>query len=134
MAGEGFKALADPTRRRMLELLRDGDMTAGELAEHFNMSKPSISHHLATLKAAGLVLDERHGQNIIYSLNTTVMQDLIGWFMGFLGGDDTGTGTNTNTGADIDNGTKGNNTNGNKRGTAPAERRNDKENGHEQRQ
>ena len=134
MAGAGFKALADPTRRRMLELLRDGDMTAGELAEHFNMSKPSISHHLATLKAAGLVLDERHGQNIIYSLNTTVMQDLIGWFMGFLGGDDTGTGTNTNTGADIDNGTKGNNANGNKRGTAPVERRNDKENGHEQRQ
>lgn len=135
MAGEGFKALADPTRRRMLELLRDGDMTAGELAEHFNMSKPSISHHLATLKAAGLVLDERHGQNIIYSLNTTVMQDLIGWFMGFLGGDDTGTGANTNTGADIDNGANGiNNTNGNKHGTAPAERRNDKENGHEQRQ
>lgn len=135
MAGEGFKALADPTRRRMLELLRDGDMTAGELAEHFNMSKPSISHHLATLKAAGLVLDERHGQNIIYSLNTTVMQDLIGWFMGFLGGDDADTGTNTNTGADIDNGTKdNNNTNGNKHGTAPAERRDDKENGHEQRQ
>ena len=135
MAGEGFKALADPTRGRMLELLRDGDMTAGELAEHFNMSKPSISHHLATLKAAGLVLDERHGQNIIYSLNTTVMQDLIGWFMGFLGGDDTGTGTNTNTGADINNGTKdNNNTNGNKHGTAPAERRDDKENGHEQRQ
>ncbi|MEE1295200.1 autorepressor SdpR family transcription factor [Bifidobacterium merycicum] len=135
MAGEGFKALADPTRRRILELLRDGDMTAGELAEHFNMSKPSISHHLATLKAAGLVLDERHGQNIIYSLNTTVMQDLIGWFMGFLGGDDTGTGTNTNTGADIDSGTKdNNNTNGNKHGTAPVERRDDKENGHEQRQ
>ena len=83
MAGEGFKALSDPTRRRILELLRDGDKTAGELAEHFDMTKPSISHRLATLKAAGLVDDERRGQNIVYSLNTTVMQDLIGWFMGF---------------------------------------------------
>lgn len=83
MAGEGFKALADPTRRRILELLRERDMTAGELAEHFDMTKLSISHHLATLRAAGLVSDERHGQNIVYSLNTTVMQDLIGWFMGF---------------------------------------------------
>ena len=83
MPGEGFKALADPTRRRILELLREGNCTAGELAEHFDISKPSLSHHLATLKNAGLVTDERHGQNIVYSLNTTVMQDLIGWFMGF---------------------------------------------------
>lgn len=83
MAGEGFKALADPTRRRILELLRAGDMTAGELAEHSDISKPSLSHHLTTLRNAGLVTDERHGQNIVYSLNTTVMQDLVGWFMGF---------------------------------------------------
>lgn len=83
MPGEGFKVLADPTRRRILELLRDGDLTAGELAEHFDISKPSLSHHLATLKSAGLVSDERRGQNIVYSLNTTVMQDLIGWFLGF---------------------------------------------------
>lgn len=83
MAGEGFKALADPTRRRILELLKTGDLTAGELAAHFDISKPTLSHHLATLKAAGLVTDERHGQNIVYSLNTTVMQDLIGWFLGF---------------------------------------------------
>lgn len=83
MPGEGFKALADPTRRRILELLRDGDVTAGELAEHFDISKPSLSHHLATLRSAGLVSDERRGQNIVYSLNTTVMQDLIGWFLGF---------------------------------------------------
>lgn len=83
MAGEGFKALSDPTRRRILELLRDGDKTAGELAEHFDISKPSLSHHLATLRSAGLVSDERHGQNIVYSLNATVMQDLIGWLMGF---------------------------------------------------
>ena len=64
MPGEGFKALADPTRRRILELLREGNCTAGELAEHFDISKPSLSHHLATLKNAGLVTDERHGQNI----------------------------------------------------------------------
>ena len=83
MPGEGFKALADPTRRRILELLRDDDLTAGELAEHFDISKPSLSHHLATLRSAGLVSDERRGQNIVYSLNTTVMQDLIGWFLGF---------------------------------------------------
>ena len=83
MAGEGFKALADPTRRRILELLKSGDLTAGELARKFDVSKPTLSHHLATLKAAGLVTDERHGQNIVYSLNTTVMQDLIGWFLGF---------------------------------------------------
>lgn len=83
MAGEGFKALADPTRRRILELLETDDLTADELAAHFDISKPTLSHHLATLKAAGLVTDERHGQNIVYSLNTTVMQDLIGWFLGF---------------------------------------------------
>lgn len=83
MPGEGFKALADPMRRRILELLRDGDLTAGELAEHFDISKPSLSHHLATLRSAGLVSDEHRGQNIVYSLNTTVMQDLIGWFLGF---------------------------------------------------
>ena len=83
MAGEGFKALADPTRRRILELLRAGDMTAGELAEHFDISKPSLSHHLASHRNPVLVTDQRHGQHILYSLNTTVMQDLVGWFMGF---------------------------------------------------
>ena len=57
--------------------------TRRPLAEHFDISKPSLSHHLATLRNAGLVTDERHGQNIVYSLNTTVMQDLVGWFMGF---------------------------------------------------
>ena len=81
---EKIKALADPTRRRILELLRAGGYDRrGELAEHFDISKPSLSHHLATLRNAGLVTDERHGQNIVYSLNTTVMQDLVGWFMGF---------------------------------------------------
>lgn len=78
---ETFKALADPTRRKIIRLLRERDLTAGEIAEHFNMTKPSISHHLSSLKQAKLVLDERQGQNIIYSLNTTVVQEVIGWFM-----------------------------------------------------
>lgn len=55
-------------------------MTAGEIAEHFNMTKPSISHHLNTLKQASLVTDERKGQNIYYSLNTTVLQEVVNWF------------------------------------------------------
>ena len=81
--GRGVQGPGGPDAQRILELLREGDKTAGELAGHFDMSKPSLSHHLATLRAAGLVSDERRGQNIVYSLNTTVMQDLIGWFMGF---------------------------------------------------
>lgn len=83
MGGEAFKALADPTRRRILELLRGGDLTAGELAEHFDMTKPSLSHHLSILKSTGLVDSERSGQNIVYSLDTTVLQDLMSWFYTF---------------------------------------------------
>ncbi|MCD7909987.1 winged helix-turn-helix transcriptional regulator [Bacillus velezensis] len=78
---KAFKALADPTRRRILDLLKKQDMTAGEIAKHFDMSKPSISHHLTILKNTDLVHDERKGQFIMYSLNTTVLQDLIGWFL-----------------------------------------------------
>ncbi|MED4828544.1 autorepressor SdpR family transcription factor [Bacillus atrophaeus] len=77
---KAFKALADPTRRKILDLLKKQDLTAGEIAEHFEMSKPSISHHLNILKNTDLVLDEKKGQFIIYSLNTTVLQDLISWF------------------------------------------------------
>ncbi|HBZ82347.1 MULTISPECIES: autorepressor SdpR family transcription factor [Brevibacillus] len=78
-----FKALSDPTRRKMLDLLREKDMTAGEIAEHFAMTKPSISHHLNLLKQAEMVFDERKGQNIYYSLNTTVFQDLLKWVIQF---------------------------------------------------
>ncbi len=74
-----LKAIADPTRRRILKILRQDDMTAGEIAEHFDISKPSISHHLSVLKQAGLVQNERKGQFIYYSLNTTVFQELISW-------------------------------------------------------
>ncbi|QCX34042.1 winged helix-turn-helix transcriptional regulator [Caloramator sp. E03] len=75
-----FKALSDPTRRKIVMLLKNSDLTAGEIAEHFNITKPSISHHLNILKQAGLISDERKGQNIHYSLNTTVFQEIIRWF------------------------------------------------------
>jgi len=73
------KALEDRTRRRILELLREQDLSAGDIAEAFSISKPSISHHLNLLKQADLVLAERSGQNIIYSINTTVFQELLSW-------------------------------------------------------
>jgi DNA-binding transcriptional ArsR family regulator len=84
---ETFKALADPTRRKILELLKERDLTAGEISEYFNMTKPSISNHLKILKQANLVQDEKRGQFVIYSLNTTVFQDLIGWFFSFQKGE-----------------------------------------------
>ena len=74
---EAFKALADPTRRRILQLLRRGEMTAGELAEHFDMAKPSLSHHFAVLKQADLIEARRTGQQIYYALNTTVAEDFL---------------------------------------------------------
>ncbi|QUI21758.1 winged helix-turn-helix transcriptional regulator [Vallitalea pronyensis] len=83
-----FKALSDPTRRRILELLYERDMTAGDIADSFNISKPSISHHLNILKNSKLVFTERQGQNIIYSLNTTSFQSIIKWFYDFTGKDD----------------------------------------------
>lgn len=76
-----FKALSDPTRREILKILRRGDRTAGELANRFEMTKPSVSHHLNSLKQAGLVVDVRRGQNIVYSLNTTVFQEALQWMM-----------------------------------------------------
>src|SRR5258708_25342785 len=72
-----FKALADPTRRRILQLLRHGERTAGELAEEFDMAKPSVSHHFAVLKQADLIESRREGQQIYYYLNTTVVEDLL---------------------------------------------------------
>jgi len=84
MVGLTFKALADPTRRKILKLLREHDLTAGEIADEFDISKPSISHHLNLLKQSGLVLDERQGQFIYYSLNMTVFQEVMGWFSDLL--------------------------------------------------
>ena len=74
---EAFKALADPTRRQILQLLRRGEMTAGELAEHFDMTKPSMSYHFAVLKQADLIEARREGQQIYYAINTTVVEDFL---------------------------------------------------------
>jgi DNA-binding transcriptional ArsR family regulator len=76
-----FKALNDPTRRKILRLLRDGDLNASEIAASFSISKPSISHHLDLLKRADLVHSTRAGQFIIYSLNATVLDEVIAWFI-----------------------------------------------------
>jgi len=76
-----FKALNDQTRRDILELLKDKDMTAGDIADKFAISKPSISHHLDLLRQAGLVLSVKEGQFIYYSLNTTVMDEMLKWIM-----------------------------------------------------
>lgn len=76
-----FKALNDETRRAILELLHKTDLTAGEIAEHFNISKPSISHHLHLLKQADLVTSEKQGQFVLYSINTTIVDDILKWLI-----------------------------------------------------
>jgi ArsR family transcriptional regulator len=78
-----FKALNDPTRREILEMLKEKDLTAGEIADRFNISKPSISHHLDLLRQAGLVVSVKEGQFISYSLNTTVMDEMLQWILQF---------------------------------------------------
>lgn len=81
----GYRALADPTRRQILALLREGDLAAGEIASEFPIAWASISHHLNVLKAAGLIVGVRNGQSIVYSLNTTVFQDLVQHLVGIAG-------------------------------------------------
>jgi ArsR family transcriptional regulator len=76
-----FRALADPTRREILGLLRHGEITAGALAEKCDMTKPAMSHHFGVLKEAELITNRREGQQIWYGLNTTVVQDLMAWAM-----------------------------------------------------
>jgi len=88
-----FKAIADPTRREILHLLRAANeaMSAGDLAAHFDMTKPTMSHHFAVLKEAGLITSRRQGQTIWYALNTTVLQDVLAWTMDMArGADDKG--------------------------------------------
>lgn len=79
-----FFALSDKTRRQILEILKSGDLTAGEIANRFQITKPSITHHLNILNQANLVDKERDGQFIRYSLNTTVLQEVIGWILDFV--------------------------------------------------
>jgi ArsR family transcriptional regulator, arsenate/arsenite/antimonite-responsive transcriptional repressor len=76
-----FKALNDPIRREILELLKEKDMNAGEIADRFNITKPSISHHLDSLKQAELVISLKKGQYVYYSLNKTVVDEIIQWLM-----------------------------------------------------
>ncbi|MBD1396732.1 winged helix-turn-helix transcriptional regulator [Pontibacter sp. JH31] len=76
-----FKALNDPTRREILHLLKEKDLTAGDIAEAFHITKPSISHHLDILSQAELVTSEKKGQFVIYSLNTTVLDDIMKWII-----------------------------------------------------
>ncbi|MFI5160972.1 MAG: autorepressor SdpR family transcription factor [Sphingobacteriales bacterium] len=78
-----FRALNDQTRRDILELLKDKDMTAGDIADKFEISKPSISHHLDLLRQAGLVVSVKEGQFIYYSISTTVMDEMLKWIMQF---------------------------------------------------
>jgi len=86
MSGDSaFRAIADPTRRQILRLLNDGEMTAGQIAEHFHISAPSMSHHFNVLKHADLVSTRREGQQIYYSLNTTVFQDLVAAVLDLVG-------------------------------------------------
>jgi len=80
-----FKALADPTRREILELLKTRPRTSGEIADAFPSSWPTISRHLAVLRDANLILATRHGQHIRYELNTSVVQDLVQHLMGWVG-------------------------------------------------
>lgn len=78
-----FKALNDPVRRQILKMLREGDMTAGDIAAHFEMTAPSVSHHLDKLKRADLVTTLKKGQFVFYSLNMSIIDDLIEYILSF---------------------------------------------------
>ena len=86
MSDPAFKALSDPTRREILRLLGRRDMSVGEIVDKFAMSQPSISRHLAVLRSAGLVTARRDGQNVVYGLDTTVMQDVVRTLLGLVRG------------------------------------------------
>jgi len=77
VSDSAFKALADPTRREILRLLSERELTAGEIVEKFDISQPAISRHLAVLRQSGLVSARRSGQNVVYALDTTVFQDVV---------------------------------------------------------
>ena len=83
-----FKAMSDKTRRKIIELLKEGPKTAGEISEHFSSAQPTISRHLNVLKNANLVIDQREGTFIIYRLNTTILQEWLGWLLEHFGGGD----------------------------------------------
>jgi len=76
---ETFKALSDPTRRAVLDILKDGAKTAGEIGSRFDMTGATVSHHLSVLKEAGLISDDRRGKYIYYELNMSVLDEITGW-------------------------------------------------------
>lgn len=85
MGTDIFTALADPTRREILRLLRGGDLTAGEIAERFSLAKSTLSGHFTILKDVGLIVSERHGTTIVYSANVSAIEEALGVVMGLLG-------------------------------------------------
>ena len=84
---ETFKAVGDPTRREILDILKSGQKTAGEIGEHFEATGATISHHLSVLKQAGLISDEKKGKYIYYELNMSVFQEILSWITGLTRGD-----------------------------------------------
>ncbi len=84
---ETFKALSDKTRREILNILKKGDMTAGDIAEKFAMTQATVSHHLSVLKEAGLIDDRREGKYIMYELNTSVIEEIMIWLKDLKGED-----------------------------------------------
>ena len=85
---KSFKALSDPIRRDILHLLQNGARPAGEIAEQFHVSAATISHHLAILRDAELITDDKQGKYIFYELNTSVVDEIIGWMSHLKGGHD----------------------------------------------
>ena len=86
--GDTFKALSDPTRREILNLLKQGSMTAGQIVEHFDTTGATISHHLNILRQAGLIEDRKSGKYIYYELNATVLEEILLWISELKGEDD----------------------------------------------
>ena len=82
--GDIYKAIADPIRREILNLLKENDLTVNEIVDKFNISQPSISNHLTILKNAGLITSEKSGRHIYYSLNTTVLEESFKWFLSLI--------------------------------------------------
>lgn len=80
-----IRAMADPTRREILRMLREGDLAAGEIAARFEMTAPTVSHHLSVLREAGLVQAERNGRSVVYSIDTTVVHDFLEEMLRFFG-------------------------------------------------
>ncbi len=84
MLQDTIKALSDPTRRKILEMLKKQSMAAGEIGKEFEMTGATLSHHLSILKKAGLVQDIKKGTYIYYEINTSVMEDLMSWIVSFM--------------------------------------------------